>query len=100
VTDKQDTAFNPEAMLGNVSYVKDMIKRIRQKDGGVGSQEDELSLHRAISDTELLAGMVTGLRSSLVEIQRQANEAIAARDNMINELEKRIQSLQGPSKET
>lgn len=100
MTDKQDTAFNPEAMLGNVSYVKDMIKRIRQKDGGVGSQEDELSLHRAISDTELLAGMVTGLRSSLVEIQRQANEAIAARDNMINELEKRIQSLQGPSKET
>tara|TARA_R110000824_G_scaffold378310_1_gene569836 strand:- start:2389 stop:2682 length:294 start_codon:yes stop_codon:yes gene_type:complete len=87
VTDKPNLAFNPEAMLGNLSHVKGMIKRIRQKDGGVGSLEDELSLHRTINDIELLADMVAGLKLSLSEMQRQASEVLATRDARINELE-------------
>lgn len=87
MTDKPDLAFNPSAMLDNMSYVKGMIKRIRQKDGGLGSQEDELSLHRAINDIELLTDMVTGLKMTLGQIQKQAKEMIAERDDRIKELE-------------
>lgn len=86
MANKSNPVFNPEAMLGNLSHVKGMIKRIRQKDGGVGSQEDELSLHRAISDIELLAEMITGLKMSFSDMQQKAQEAIAERDAIINDL--------------
>tara|TARA_R110002126_G_C10490983_1_gene504775 strand:+ start:23701 stop:23982 length:282 start_codon:yes stop_codon:yes gene_type:complete len=86
VTDKPDLAFNPEAMLGNLSHVKGMIKRIRQKDGGVGSQDDELALHRTINDIELLADMVAGLKLSLSAIQQKAQRAIEERDAIIKDL--------------
>lgn len=87
MADKPNLAFNPEAMLGNLSYVKGMIKRIRQKDGGVGSQDDELALHRTINDIELLADMVASLKLSLSAMQKQASEVIATRDARIDELE-------------
>tara|TARA_R110000824_G_scaffold103164_3_gene245192 strand:+ start:1009 stop:1290 length:282 start_codon:yes stop_codon:yes gene_type:complete len=93
VTDKPDLAFNPEAMLGNLSYVKGMIKRIRQKDGGVGSQEDELSLHRTINDIELLADMVAGLKIALGDMQQKTQRAILERDAI-------IEDLKDPPKET
>lgn len=86
MTDKPNIAFNPEAMLGNLSHVKSMIKRIRQKDGGVGSQEDELSLHRVINDLESLADIVAGLKMSLTDMQQKAQGAIAERDAIINDL--------------
>lgn len=86
MTDKPDLAFNPEAMLGNLSHVKGMIKRIRQKDGGVGSQDDELALHRTINDIELLADMVAGLKLSLSAIQQKAQRAIEERDAIIKDL--------------
>lgn len=86
MTDKSSLAFNPETMLNNLSHVKGMIKRIRQKDGGVGSQDDELALHRTINDIELLADMVAGLKLSLSEMQHKAAGAIAERDIIIDDL--------------
>ncbi len=86
MTDKPNLAFNPEAMLGNLSHVKGMIKRIRQRDGGVGSQEDELSLHRTINDIELLADMIAGLKVSLSTMQNNAKRAIEERDAIIRDL--------------
>tara|TARA_R110002094_G_scaffold205242_1_gene176104 strand:- start:1720 stop:2001 length:282 start_codon:yes stop_codon:yes gene_type:complete len=86
VTDKPNLAFNPEAMLGNLSHVKGMIKRIRQKDGGVGSQDDELALHRTINDIELLADMVAGLKLSLSAMQQKAQRALEERDAIIKDL--------------
>tara|TARA_R110002096_G_scaffold127375_1_gene275158 strand:+ start:287 stop:568 length:282 start_codon:yes stop_codon:yes gene_type:complete len=86
VTDKPNLAFNPEAMLGNLSHVKGMIKRIRQKDGGVGSQDDELALHRAINDIELLADMVAGLKLSLSAMQQKVQRALEERDAIVKDL--------------
>jgi len=86
MTDKPNLAFNPEAMLGNLSHVKGMIKRIRQRDGGVGSQEDELSLHRTINDIELLADMIAGLKVSLSTMQNNAKRAIEECDAIIRDL--------------
>tara|TARA_R110002094_G_scaffold205958_1_gene176685 strand:- start:1675 stop:1956 length:282 start_codon:yes stop_codon:yes gene_type:complete len=86
VTDKPNLAFNPEAMLGNLSYVKGMIKRIRQKDGGVGSQDDELALHRTINDIELLADMIAGLKITLSDMREKAERAITERDAIIEDL--------------
>ena len=86
MTDKPNLAFNPEAMLGNLSHVKGMIKRIRQKDGGVGSQDDELALHRTINDIELLADMVAGLKLSLSAMQQKAQRALEERDAIIKDL--------------
>ena len=86
MTDKPNLAFNPEAMLGNLSHAKGMIMRIRQRDGGVGSQEDELSLHRTINDIELLADMIAGLKVSLSTMQNNAKRAIEERDAIIRDL--------------
>lgn len=56
-------AFNPQAMLANVGGLKSMIQRIRQKDGGIGSVEDELVLHRAINDLDSLADLAGKLQT-------------------------------------
>ena len=87
MTDKQNRAFNPEAMLGNMSLIKDMIQRIRQKDGGVGSEEDELCLHRAVHDIDLLADMVGTLKVGLARLQKQAQDKINTLSARVNELE-------------
>jgi len=87
MTDNQPQAFNPEAMLNNMSILKDIIKRIRQKDGGVGSQDDELCLHRVVHDLDHLADMVAGLKVTLAKLHEEAKKEIAARDQRIKELE-------------
>lgn len=87
MTDKQPRAFNPEAMLGNMSHVKDMIQRIRQKDGGVGSEDDELCLHRVVHDIDLLADMVATLKMGLGKLQEEAQGKVNALLARIKELE-------------
>tara|TARA_S200002703_G_scaffold88889_1_gene76747 strand:- start:377 stop:664 length:288 start_codon:yes stop_codon:yes gene_type:complete len=87
MTDKQDRAFNPEAMLGNITHVKDMIQRIRQKDGGLGSEDDELCLHRVVHDIDLLADMVATLKLGLAKLQKEAQGKIDMLSARIKELE-------------
>tara|TARA_S200002703_G_C3701314_1_gene215384 strand:+ start:400 stop:687 length:288 start_codon:yes stop_codon:yes gene_type:complete len=89
MTDKQDRAFNPEAMLGNISHVKSMIQRIRQKDGGIGSENDELCLHRVVHDIDLLADMVATLKLGVAKLKEEAQ-------GQINMLSARIKELETP----
>ena len=66
--------FSPEAMLSNISDMKNMIQRIRHKEGGVGTDKDETTLHRAISDIGLLVDIVDILKDRL---QAQSKETSA-----------------------
>lgn len=61
-------SFSSQAMLSNIGSVKSIIQRIRQQEGGVGSLEDELSLHRMIQDLDLLIDMVDGVRANYDEL--------------------------------
>ena len=60
--------FSAQKMLSNIDYIKDIIQRIRQKEGGIGSDEDELSLHRMVQDLDLLIDMVDGLKAAYDEL--------------------------------
>ena len=72
MSDKKPLPFkqiNPVMMLNNIALVKTIIQRIRQKEGGVGSEEDELSLHRIIHDLDLLVDMIDGVKASYDDLQ-------------------------------
>jgi len=56
--------FNAQVMMTNVSHVKGMIQRIRQKDA-VGSEGDELILHRLLYDLESLVEVADTLKRML-----------------------------------
>ncbi len=60
--------FSSQVMLSNIGSVKSIIQRIRQQEGGVGSLEDELSLHRMIQDLDLLVDMVDGIKANYDEL--------------------------------
>lgn len=60
--------FSAKVMLQNIGTVKTIIQRIRQKEGGVGSDEDELSLHRMIQDLDLLVDIVDGIKAHYDEL--------------------------------
>ncbi len=60
--------FSSQAMLSNIGSVKSIIQRIRQREGGVGSDEDELSLHRMVQDLDLLVDMVDGIKANYDEV--------------------------------
>ena len=62
-------SFNPKVMLDNIAIARTMIQRIRQKDGGIGSEQDELSLHRMIHDVDMLVDMVDGLKAAYDDLK-------------------------------
>ena len=69
-------SFNPKVMLTNIGNVKNIIQRIRQREGGVGSDEDELTLHRLVHDIDLLVDIVDGLKASYDDLQSQMDTAV------------------------
>lgn len=113
--EKQDKpplrSFNAQALLDNVGQMRLLIQRIRQKDGGVGSQEDELTLHRAIHDLDLLVDIVDGLKASCSRLQEEAKNHAAiieqqrtqlvslkqVYEKMIAERNDKIKELEGDS---
>ncbi len=70
--------FSSKAMLSNIGVVKSIIQRIRQQEGGIGSLEDELSLHRMIQDLDLLVDVADGLKASNDELQDKLNTTAAS----------------------
>ena len=60
--------FSAKVMLTNIGAVKTIIQRIRQKEGGIGSDGDELSLHRMIQDLDLLVDIVDGVKAHYDEL--------------------------------
>ena len=96
-------------MLDNIELLRNMIQRIRQKEGGIGSQDDELALHRAIQDLDLLVDIADGLKASYdklsqesqkladtaMQIQRQKDGLKETYERMISERNERIKELEG-----
>jgi len=112
-TNPQVRSFNPQAMLDNIAATRQMIQRIRQKDGGIGSEQDELCLHRVIQDLDILVDMVEALKVSHVTLQQQAKTGIETLQGQMESLKvkyeemlearnKRIKDLEGetPPEET
>lgn len=107
-------SFNPQAMLGNISELRSMIQRVRQKDGGIGSTQDELILHRAIHDLDLLVDIVDGLKAAYSKLQQEAHAVLTVNqqqqtqltalretyETMISERNARIKELEGDSQES
>lgn len=71
-------SFSAKEMLANIEHVKTIVQRIRQKEGGVGSDEDELSLHRMVQDLDLLIDMVDGVKAAYDELRGQFDTVAAA----------------------
>lgn len=101
--------FSSKAMLSNIGAVKSIIQRIRQQEGGIGSLEDELSLHRMIQDLDLLVDMVDGVKAkydelcgeyetattSIVALQKQIEGLKDVYERMVQERNDRIVKLGG-----
>lgn len=66
--------FSAKAMLENVAHLRDIISRIRQQEGGVGSVEDEMALHRALYDLDLLVDIADGLKAAHQNLERQHHD--------------------------
>ena len=77
--------FNPTVMLKNIDVVRSMIQRIRQKDEGIGSEEDELALHRTIQDIDLLVDITDGLKAHYDELDGQLSVALTGVQNLHNQ---------------
>ncbi len=100
--------FNPKVMLNNIDCIRDMIQRIRQKEGGIGSVEDELSLHRVIQDLDLLVDITDGLKAVYddqqgkldtvaavaVNLQKQNDGLKITYEKMVQERNDRIKELE------
>lgn len=67
----------------NIARVRAMITRIRNQEGGIGSTEDELILHRVIHDIDLLLAGIKSMKLSY-------DELLAGRDARIRELESQL----------
>ena len=101
-------SFNVQALIDNVAELRIIIQRVRQKEG-VGSDEDELAFHRAITDIDLLLDIIGGIKTayeSLAKDYTQALERIAqlesvrdAHEQMIRTRDETIKS-QGAKKVT
>ena len=50
--------FNSQALMENVHALQGLIKKIRQKES-VGCDADELALHRAIHDIDMLLEIIS-----------------------------------------
>ena len=79
-------SFSPQEMLGNIAYIKSIIQRIRQKEGGVGSAADELCLHRMIHDLDLLVDIVDALKAAHANIASQADSMSQALNTQSSQL--------------
>jgi len=101
MNDQQETppkSFNSSPMLDNVQHVKNIVHRIRQKEGGVGSEQDELSLHRMVQDLNLLLDTISRLQTkfdavastalSLQEQNKVLKGMLEERDTLIKTLTK------------
>ena len=70
--------FSAKAMLDNINSLRNIIQRIRQKEGGIGSVEDELCLYRAIQDQDLLVDIADGLKAAYDKQQGKLDTVAAA----------------------
>ena len=57
----QLASFSPQNMMKNVDNVTALIRKIRLKQGGIGSPEDELVLCRIVLDLKFMTDIVESL---------------------------------------
>lgn len=88
--DKKEYAFSlfsSKVMLDNINHIKGIIQRIRQKEGGIGSDADEMALYRMMQDVDLLVDIVDGLKASYDELKGQFDTLMTATTNYRNQQE-------------
>lgn len=111
MADKTELAlkgFSAPVMLDNIDHLKSIISRIRQKEGGVGSEEDEMCLHRVLHDLDLLVDIADGLKAACDDLDakhrvtceeltttQQATDAMKeAYERLVTKRDKRISALE------
>ena len=78
--------FNSQVMLDNIKITKTMIQRIRQKEGGIGSDEDELSLHRSLQDLDLLVDIVDGIKAHNDNLAGNYDTVVAKCESFVKQI--------------
>jgi hypothetical protein len=63
--------INVEVLMQNAASIKEIIRMIRRKEGGVGSKEHELVLSRAILDIDMLMDTVNALKEANTHLRKQ-----------------------------
>lgn len=82
------TTLNPREMMKNLDFIAGMARRIRLKQG-VGSQEDELALCRAMLDLKFMTELVEALKSDIDGI----TSLRATYERMLEDKDKEIKAL-------
>lgn len=99
-TDPTFSNLNPQVVSDNIAHIKGMIRRIRQNEGGIGSQEDEMSLHRVVEDLVFLIDMLAKSKTSYAKLQTEfASMATAAVSQQTTVYEEQIAALNARIKE-
>jgi len=68
--------FDSKVMLDNVSKLQLLIQRVRQNES-VGSDADELVIHRSIQDLDMLLDIISGLRAHTDQLDQKHERALS-----------------------
>lgn len=63
--------INVEVLMQNAASIKEIIRMIRNKEGGVGSGEHELVLSRALLDIDMLMDTVNAVKEANTSLRKQ-----------------------------
>lgn len=83
----QSRPFNPAVVLSNIEAVKDILRRLRQKEGGLGSEQDELALSRMILDFDALFGLTETARALATRALEDNAKLLAVIDELKGQLD-------------
>jgi hypothetical protein len=85
--------FSPSEMMENVDKITGLIRKIRLKQGGIGSEQDELSLTRIVMDLKFMVDVCDGLRFHCDELETTLREINARISTIIPAYEARLTAL-------
>ena len=91
---EQLKSFSPSEMMGNIDNVSHIVRKIRLKHGGIGSQEDELTLYRMMMDLKFMVDIADGLTLRVQQLEVMNKELDAQLSSIRGYYEGKLQTLQ------
>lgn len=90
---EQLRSFSPTEMMGNIDKVSHIVRKIRLKQGGVGSQDDEVTLYRMMMDLKFMVDIADGLTMHVHQLQAASKESEAQLAGIRQYYEEKLQVL-------
>jgi hypothetical protein len=79
--------------MGNIDKVSHIVRKIRLKQGGVGSQDDEVTLYRMMMDLKFMVDIADGLTMHVHQLQAASKESEAQLAGIRQYYEEKLQVL-------